>query len=106
MNILWLLILSIAIGAKLICKKKSQDRHVDYFATELQKSLQLTCSTWVPSPNGKLFHFWINTFFVDLQQSTPLSQHTATGDERQKPTPKRKWGISTFTKYYVTYPPD
>jgi len=28
-------------------------------------------------PHGKLFHFWFNTFFVDLQQSTPLSHDLA-----------------------------
>lgn len=28
-------------------------------------------------PHGKLFHFWFNTFFVDLQHSTPLSHDLA-----------------------------
>jgi len=28
-------------------------------------------------PEGKLLHFWFNTFFVDLQHSTPLSQDLA-----------------------------
>jgi len=34
-------------------------------------------------PHGKLFHFWLNTFFVDLQHSTPLSHDLAkaTGTE-------------------------
>jgi len=35
-------------------------------------------------PHGKLFHFWVNTFFVDLQYSTPLSHDlsVSTGIER------------------------
>jgi len=34
--------------------------------------------------HGKLFHFWINTFFIDLQYSTPLSHDlsVATGEEK------------------------
>lgn len=28
-------------------------------------------------PHGKLFHFWFNTFFIDLQHSTPLSHDLA-----------------------------
>merc|ERR1712215_522615 len=35
-------------------------------------------------PHGKLFHFWINTFFIDLQYSTPLSHDLSVASGQEK----------------------